>query len=71
MMMTISSSKRPQQISSQNTFHQWSGSVKKKVKDGEWQQVYVRITRSTLKCYQNEVSISKFSLAFFYTKIPF
>ena len=66
MMMTISSAKKGPQIQPPANFHQWAGNVKRKVKDGDWQQVYVRITRSALKCYQNEVRHHFNGFPFFY-----
>lgn len=54
-MMTIASAKKNDGNHGRAPFHQWSGLVHRKLYN-EWQPVFLRITKSELKCYQNEVS---------------
>ena len=56
MMMTIASAKRGPDRPNGAHFHQWTGIVLRKIKGAsEWQPIFIRLTKTALKCYQNEV----------------
>ena len=55
MMVTATTSKKSRNFSP--PFQEWSGVVLRKITENNWQPNFIKITKSALNCFINEVRI--------------